>query len=212
MDKIIIVMLVSISVISCRTTDHNIWTRNRIPYMNYGYSITRNIYPVDSLLLNINKYQVVHSEKTGHTFIIPLHVWTANRFSEKLMLSDPSCYLLEWDFSDYVKNLSGTPPFLKIKYRLPEFEIWDRRNVNRKDRRKSYYPIYFNKQPDFYHMILIRGDAINNMKHDNPTGQHFTKLKFPDEKSYYKVLIPAWMDHIPKIRRSDANLPILPVP
>ena len=34
-------MLVSISVISCRTTDHNIWTRNRIPYMNYGYSIIR---------------------------------------------------------------------------------------------------------------------------------------------------------------------------
>lgn len=211
MKKIIIIIL-AVFIISCGTTDHETLMQESVPYMNMDAGHALNIYLIDSLSLNINKYQVVHSDKTGHTFIIPDYIWTASRFSEKRMLSDPSCYLLEWDLGDYVKNLSGSPIFLKIKFRLPDFEIWDRKAKNRMDRRKTYYPIYFKKQPDYYYLMLIRGDALNCMKHGNPTGARFTKLDFGDEKCYYKVLFPAWNDHKPQLLKSASNLPIVPIP
>lgn len=210
MKKTIIIILAVFFIISCGTTNPDNWMRDSVPYMNDG--LTRNIYLIDSLGLNINQYQVVRSDKTGHTFIIPDYVWAASRFSENRMLSDPSCYILGWDLGDYIKNLSGSPLFLKIKLRLPDFEIWDRTDKNRKVRRKTYYPIYFKKQPDYYYMMLIRGDALNRMKHGNPTGARFTKLNFRDEKCYYKVLFPVWKEHKPQLLKSSSSLPIVPIP
>ena len=184
------IILSFIFIISCRTD----WlTPDKIPYKNKDNTL--NVYLIDSLSLNINLYQVVRSDRTGHTFIIPDYVWTASSFSEKRMFSDSSCFLLEWDLGYYLKQLSSPSLFLKTKFRLPEFDIWDRRSEKHKNRKNSYYPLYFKKQPDYYYLVLIRGDALNCMKHGNPTGFRFSKLKFGDEKCYYKVLFPVWKEN-----------------
>lgn len=57
----------------------------------------------------------------------------------------------------------------------------------------GYALYHFDIQPDYYQLYLIRGDAYNRFTFfDYNCGGYDTPLDFPEEKAYYKMVVPYW--------------------
>ena len=194
MKKIVTIVLTAMVILGCKTQEKNV--PDMVSLMSYQNSDgTKNIYLADSMKFDMDNYKIIRSYKRGHAFLIPNEVWWKGRFSEKHLLEDPSCYLLDNEIRYSVNELYNYPwtdsTAKKIvgEEKIPE--LWRNQNY---PKRKSYYVCYYPSGPPmYYYLLLIRGDAINFMKMDDGVrSRRYVPLKFIDEKCYYKVLRPVW--------------------
>ena len=186
-------LTILVFVVGCGTQETSVRTVSLMPYQNSDG--TKNIYLADSMKFDMDNYKVIRSYKRGHAFLIPNEVWRKGRFSEKRLLNDPSCYLLDYEFRYSVNELYNYPWTDSIAQKIAGKEeipalCWNQNYPKRKSYFVCYYP---SGPPMYYYLFLVRGDAINFMKMDDGIrSRRYVPLKFIDEKCYYKVLRPVW--------------------
>ena len=158
--------------------------------------LSRNVYKVDSITLDTTDYTVIKSPITKHAFLISKKIWADGHFSEKAILSDPSCFLLSYTMSDMTYDINFywmEPLDFSLEgdsYMLNQHLKPDSISYVKDSYRSYHYDI----PPSYYYLILIRGDVYNQMTHSWIDGIRFSWLDFPDMNGCYKVLVPIWND------------------
>ena len=167
-------------------------------YRNKDFS--KNVYLVDSIHIHMNSYKIISSDKTHLTFVVTNEVWENKHFSERKVLENPSCYILNNIYSICYFDFALYPWFESIK-QLSKLEgpsygpssQFPLQTDSLSDVKASYTSCHFIEPPSFYYLLLYRGDFYNQMLHCSTEGyKYHSWLDFPDLMGYYKVLIPVW--------------------
>ncbi len=157
--------------------------------MFYNDDGSQNAYFIDTI--HIDSLTIVRSTKNGHFFAIKNpsseslkgKIWN----SSNVFLYNTECFG-SWclrDMPDTVIPNEIHETRLNGGVQLDFFPSY----------KSNPYQIVNNYQkPQYYWLVLIRGDAYNFLTVRDVWDSGCKEIKFKDEKAYYKMLIPVWGD------------------
>lgn len=169
--------------------------------------LSQNIYKVDTIRLEKNRYTIIMSNKTNHSFVVTKEFWNSDRFSEKKILESPSCFILGYRMNNLVSSYYYLPwnnPL--VDKNIYDMDLEGDTDLQGRDFllyqdsvslvKETYRSFHYGTPPSYYYLILIRGDVFNQMCHSWMDGITYSWLDFPNLSGYYKVLVPLWeMNH-----------------
>ena len=160
-------------ILSCKSVDLN--------YPDYanqdGY---KSLYVVDTIQID-DPVSVL--TKSGYCFVMSHQAFNSFNGKEKTLFKRADVFLLELRLPIYI------PGELYNKYILSNsYSYLDNRIPLKSDKKKIKELMSFGRQPDFFLLVLIRGDFYNRVYTglDGPPTLELENEKF----SYYKVAIP----------------------
>lgn len=165
--------------------------------------LSQNIYRVDTIRLDTNQYTIIKSDKTNHTFVVPKEIWNSDKFSEKKVIEDSSCFILGYRMNLLVSGYYFLPwnnPI--VDKNIFDLDLEGDTDIQRGELwlypdsvsplKETYQSCHYGIPPSYYYLILVRGDVFNQMCHSWMDGITYSWLDFPDLTGYYKVLVPLW--------------------
>ena len=160
-------------ILSCKSVD-----LNYPDYVNQdGY---KSLYVVDTIQID-DPVSVL--TKSGYCFVMPHQAFSSFNGKEKTLFKREDVFLLELRLPIYI------PSELYNKYILSNsYSYLNDRIPLKSDKKKVKELMSFGRQPDFFLLVLIRGDFYNRVYTglDGPPTLELENEKF----SYYKVAIP----------------------
>ena len=151
---------------------------------------SKTVYLVDSLYLNPSEYTLVQSESNWHTFLLPDSIYkNKRRLTLKFILNSSDCYIVHksmWFFTN--RNPDAIQIFKEDYYYSPPTIALP---FDGNEKKGDFQTVKFEYPPTYYRLFLIRGDVFNigTSKTQPPI---YLPIRFPNEKSFYKLLIPVW--------------------
>ena len=163
---------------------------------------TKNVYIVDSVLLDSNEQVLIYSPKTKKCFVVSKSLYEqVKTIKDNVILKESGSFVFRWSFANG-RNAS----FLG-------FEAKDENPSGHKFVKngsycsKGDYDVYeFDAQPLFLRVYIVRGDVLNYM--DNNTNEYKSpyRISFPEPRAFYKVVVPVWKT-LPNSIRQVKTLP-----
>ena len=147
---------------------------------------SQNAYFIDTL--HIDSLVIVRSKKNGHFFAFKHPVKLKGKIwnSPEVYLYEDDEYFDGWYFKDLPENAI---PNDIIGTSLNGGEMFKYIHTPN----SMAYQVVSNKRtPQYYWLVLIRGDAYNFLTVRSVFDNGRKVIKFRDEKAYYKLLIPVW--------------------
>lgn len=147
---------------------------------------SQNVYFIDTL--HIENLVIVRSKKNGHYFSIK-----ENAKLKGNIWNDPETYLYEENdyFGGWIFTNMPDDAIPKALYRESREGV-EPYKFEPSSKAMPYQIVTNSGTPKCYWLVLIRGDAYNYLTVRSVIDGGRKRIKFKDEKAYYKLLIPIW--------------------
>ena len=133
---------------------------------------------------------MILSRHDGHNYLFSDSSEVSNVKNYNHLIREDNVYIYEPLLIYDLCTLFNREHFLNLLLRMPDPGNLIYPEIDYKT--KHYFKMKFKKKPTGYYLCLVKGYIYNYLTYTKSADVYNHPIKFPDDKAFYKLLIPFW--------------------
>ena len=133
---------------------------------------------------------MIKSRHDGHNYLFSDSSEVSNIKNYNNIIRENNVYIYEPLFIYDLCTYLYSEYFLNLLLRMHDPESLIYPDIDYKT--KHYFKMKFEKKPMGYYLCLVKGYIYNYLTYIKSSDVYNHPIKFPDDKAFYKLLIPFW--------------------
>ncbi len=183
--------IISLCMVSCLFSQNmiRVFDENKKPNYMINKDGSYNSYLFIDTLYFENE-SVIKSRHDGHDYLFSDSSEILNVKNYNNIIKEDNVYIYEPLFIYDLCTLFNRDYFLYLLLRMPDPGSMIYPDIDYKT--KHYFKMKFEKPPTGYYLCLVKGYIYNYLTYIKSADVYNHPIKFPDNKAFYKLLIPFW--------------------